>query len=38
MKELLIYEFQAKEIENALRFAIRILKSREEKTAVDRTL
>jgi len=40
MKELIIYEFQAKTIENALRLAMNVLDSRSKKnqTAMDREL
>ena len=38
MQELMIFEFQAKEIENALRLAMNTLNSREGKTCLDRTL
>lgn len=38
MKELRIYEFQAKQIEDTLRLAARILKSKEKKTSFDRDI
>jgi len=40
MKELIIYEFQAKTIENALRLSMNVLESRDKskETAMDREL
>lgn len=38
MKELMIYEYQAKEIQDALRIAIRVLDSRKKETCLDRSL
>ena len=36
MKELKIYEFQAKQIEDTLRLVARVLNSKEAKTSLDR--
>lgn len=36
MKELKIYEFQAKQIENTLRLVARVLESKSKITCVDR--
>jgi predicted transcriptional regulator len=36
MKELKIYEFQAKQIEDTFRLVARILKSKSKETSVDR--
>ena len=38
MKELIIYEFQAKEIENALRCAANALESYDKATCLDRDI
>ena len=38
MKELIIYEFQAKEIENALRCAANALESHDKTTCLDRDI
>lgn len=36
MKELKIYEFQAKQIENTFRLVARLLESKSKKTCLDR--
>lgn len=36
MKELKIYEYQAKQIEDTFRLVARILKSRDKTTSIDR--
>lgn len=36
MKELTIYEFQAKQIEDTLRLFARVLDSKSKKTSIDR--
>lgn len=36
MKELKIYEFQAKQIEDTLRLVARTLESKSKKTSIDR--
>lgn len=36
MKELKIYEFQAKQIEDTLRLVARVLNSKSKETSVDR--
>ena len=38
MKELKIYEFQAKRIEDTLRIVSNIMNSREKKTCIDRDI
>ena len=38
MEELIIYEFQAKEIEDTLRIVANILESYERKTCIDRDI
>lgn len=36
MKELIIYEYQAKQIEDTLRIVARVLESQSKKTCLDR--
>jgi hypothetical protein len=38
MKKLYIYEYQAKDIENALRLAANALNSKNKKTSMDRDI